>query len=132
MNYGPSSKKTATDESEREAERGQGEAWIWRVIETSSRWLVNYRAGTRFLGDALAKAQELKSTRSGKLPLFVGDEPPRYKTVLEEVFSRYGPVPRAGKKGRPANPIRAIDPDLLRSSVKKTRKRGRGSKLSVK
>jgi hypothetical protein len=49
--------------------------------------------------------------------------------VLEEIFSHYEPVPRTGKRGRPANPIRVLNKDLMYATVKKSRKKGRVVKL---
>ena len=70
------------------------------------------------MDDASIMVQKLKSTCSNNLPLFVTDELAHYKTVLEEAFSHYEPIPRTGKRGRPANPVRVIDPDLKHSTVK--------------
>ena len=61
--------------------------------------------------------------------MFVSDELAHYETVLAEAFSSYEPIPRAGKRGRPAKPMRVIDPNLKYATVKKTRKKGRVVKV---
>jgi hypothetical protein len=75
------------------------------------------------LEDPRIMLRELNSTCLGKLPLFVSDELPHYKTVLEETFSHYEPVPRTGKPGRPAKPVRTLNADLMYATVKKIRKK---------
>jgi hypothetical protein len=58
------------------------------------------------------------------LPLFVSNELSHYAAVLAEEFSHTEPVPRTGKRGRPANPKKVIDEDLTDAAVKKTRQKG--------
>jgi hypothetical protein len=65
----------------------------------------------------------------GQSPVFVGDELPHCKTVLAEEFSHCELASRTGKRGRPQNPKRALDKDLLYATVKKTRKKGRIAKV---
>jgi hypothetical protein len=63
------------------------------------------------------------------LPLFVSDELAHYKTVLEELYSHEEPVPKTGKRGRPAKPVQVIDKNLAYATVKKTRKGGKVVKV---
>jgi IS1 family transposase len=128
MNFGPLSKKTASDEKEREA--GWGEKWIWTAIDTKTRLLFNAWIGGREMEDAMAMAmgQGLAKTIDGK-PLFVNDEPPHYKAVLEAMFHHLEPVPPTGKRGRPRKPLKALDKDLDYATVLKTRKGGRVVKV---
>jgi hypothetical protein len=69
--------------------------------------------------------QEIDTSSTGGKPLFVSDELAHYATVLEEMYSRFEPVPRTGKRGCPANPKRVVDSDLDYATVKKTRQKGR-------
>jgi hypothetical protein len=68
--------------------------------------------------------QELASSSDGGKPLFVSDELAHYATMLEDTYSRLEAVPRAGKRGHPANPKRVVDGDLDYATVKKTRRKG--------
>ncbi|MDR1083572.1 MAG: hypothetical protein LBP22_01640 [Deltaproteobacteria bacterium] len=53
--------------------------------------------------------KELIMSLTGDKPLFVSDELQHYASVLEEEFSREEPIPRTGKRGRPAQPKKVID-----------------------
>jgi IS1 family transposase len=107
----------------------KGEVWIWTAVDTTTRVIVNYRVGTHFLEDARIMLKELTSSLSGRSPLFVSDELAHYESVLEELFSHDEPVPRTGKRGRPPNPVRVVEPDPLYATMKKTRKKGRMVKV---
>jgi hypothetical protein len=63
------------------------------------------------------------------IPLFTSDELVHYETVLGEVYSEEIPVERTGKRGRPRNPQRIIDPELDYAVVHKTREKGRVVKV---
>ena len=63
------------------------------------------------------------------IPLFTSDELVHYQTVLGEVYSEEIPVERTGKRGRPRNPERKIDPELDDAVVHKTREKGRVVKV---
>lgn len=67
--------------------------------------------------------------RSRSKPLFVSDELPHYETVLYELFHKQVPFEPTGKRGRPRNPMRLIDPDLVYATVHKTRVEGRVVKV---
>jgi hypothetical protein len=54
-------------------------------------------------------------------PLFVSDELPHYETVLGELFHQLVPPEPTGEPGRPRNPERVIDADLVYATVHKTR-----------
>jgi hypothetical protein len=58
------------------------------------------------------------------MPLFTSDELVHYQTVLGEVYSEEIPVKTTGKRGRPRNPERKIDPQLDYAVVHKTREKG--------
>ena len=64
--------------------------------------------------------KDLTSRCQGK-PLFVSDELPHYGTVLEELFHTLIQSVPTGKPGRPLNPKRVIDADLIYATVHKTR-----------
>ena len=61
------------------------------------------------------------TSRCQEKPLFVSDELPHYGTVLEELFHTLIPSVPTGKPGRPLNPERVIDADLIYATVHKTR-----------
>jgi IS1 family transposase len=117
-------KKTAADE--KELEQGFGEAWIWTAIDTPTRLIVNFKVGRHYLVDVDAREMIQKVHRSlaGDKPLFVSDELQHCASVLEEEFSHEEPIPRTGKRGRPARPKTVIDDDLIYDTVKKTRNKG--------
>ena len=60
------------------------------------------------------------TSRCQEKPLFVSDELPHYGTVLEELFHKLIPSVPTGKPGRPLNPERVIDADLIYATVHKT------------
>jgi hypothetical protein len=62
-------------------------------------------------------------------PLFVSDELPHYETVLCELFHKQVTFAPTGRRGRPRNPMRVIDPDLDYAVVHKKREEGRVVKV---
>jgi hypothetical protein len=82
--------------------------------------LITFWIGGRYLDDARQMLKGLISRCQGK-PLFVSDELPHYGTVLEELFHTLVPSVPTGKPGRPLNPERVIDADLIYATVHKTR-----------
>jgi hypothetical protein len=54
-------------------------------------------------------------------PLFGSDELPHYETVLGELFHQLVPPEPTGKPGRPRNPERVINADLVYATFHKTR-----------
>ena len=69
------------------------------------------------------------SSRVDNIPLFTSDELVHYQTVLGEVYSKEIPVERTGKRGRPKNPQRKIDPGLDYAVVHKAIENGRVVKV---
>ena len=69
------------------------------------------------------------SSRVDNIPLFTGDEPVHYETILGEIYSQEIPVEPTGKRGRPRKPERKIDPLLDYAVVHKTREKGRVVKV---
>ena len=61
--------------------------------------------------------------------MYTSDELVHYHTVLGEVYSKEIPVERTGKRGRPRNPERQIDPDLDYAVVHKSREGGKVVKV---
>ena len=69
------------------------------------------------------------SSRVDNIPLYTSDELVHYETILGEIYSEEIPVERTGKRGRPRNPIRIIDPQLDYAVVHKTREKGKVVKV---
>ena len=69
------------------------------------------------------------ASRVDNKPLFTSDELPHYRTILSEIYSEEIPVEKTGKRGRPRNPIRKIDPELDYATVHKTREKGKAVKV---
>jgi hypothetical protein len=63
------------------------------------------------------------------IPLFTSDELIHYKTVLGEIYSEEIPIEKTGKRGRPRNPERKINPELDYATVHKTRENGKVVKV---
>ena len=82
--------------------------------------MITFWIGGRCLDDARQMLKDLTSRCQGK-PLFVSDELPHYGTVLEELFHTLIQSVPTGKPGRPLNPERVIDADLIYATVHKTR-----------
>ena len=91
--------------------------------------MVHAEVGKRTEKEAKVFILGLLGKLSGPRPLFTSDELPHYKTVLAESHSTFIPVPPTGKRGRPRNPIRCLDPELMYATVHKERKNGRVIKV---
>jgi IS1 family transposase len=115
-------KKTAAAQGE--LDQDLGEFWIWTALDSPTRLIVNYLLGRHSLKEAHAMIQEIASSSADGKPLFVSDELAHYATSLEDTHSCLEPVPRAGKRGRPANPKKVVDSGLDYATVKKTRQKG--------
>ena len=63
------------------------------------------------------------------IPLFTSDEMPHYKTIFGEIYSTETPVEQTGKRGRPQNPKKVINPELDYATVHKTRENGKVIKV---
>jgi len=86
--------------------------------------LITFWIGGRELDDARHMLRDLAGRASGK-PLFVSDELSHYQTVLAELFHELVQPEPTGRRGRPCNPQRVLDPDLDYATVHKTREGGR-------
>lgn len=76
--------------------------------------------------------QDLVKRTGGRKPLFVSDELPHYATILAELYHKLALVTPTGKRGRPRNPPRIIDPDLDYATVHKTRENGRVTEVTCR
>jgi len=121
-------KKTGAG-SPQDSEQEVGPKWIWTAIDTSTRVLIAFWIGRREIDDARQLVHTLCERGGDQKPLFVSDELSHYGTVLEEVFHQEIPPLPTGKRGRPTNPVRVIDPDLIYATVHKTREKGRVVKV---
>ena len=110
-------------------EHESGPTWIWTALDTSTRLLIAFWIGGREVADARHLLDTLCARGGAQKPLFVSDELSHYGTVLEERFHQEIPSPPTGKRGRPKNPERVIDPDLDYATVHKTREHGRVIKV---
>jgi len=118
--------KKTLDEAELEAHYGQ--TWIWAALDSGSRLILCYFVGDRTLESCREFLGQL-SSRVDNIPLFTGDELVHYQTVLGEIYSEEIPVENTGKRGRPRNPERKIDPLLDYAVVHKTREKGKVVKV---
>jgi transposase-like protein len=91
--------------------------------------MVHALVGKRSEEAAKRFVRELARKLSQRLPLFTSDELPHYREALAECYSRRTSVPPPGKRGRPFNPIRQINPDLCYATVHKTRQNQRVVKV---
>jgi len=126
MNYGHLLIKKTLDENELQAQYGQ--TWIWAALDSSTRLIICYLVGDRTLESCREFLGEL-SSRVDNMPLFTGDELIHYKTVLGEIYSEEIPVEPTGKRGRPRNPERKIDPNPDYATVHKTGENGKVVKV---
>jgi len=90
--------------------------------------IISYLVGDRTLESCRAFLGQL-STRLENIPLFTSDELVHYKTILGELYFEEIPVSSTGKRGRPRNPERRIDPLLDYAVVHKTREKGKVIKV---
>jgi IS1 family transposase len=90
--------------------------------------IICYLIGDRTLESCREFLKEL-SSRVNNIPLYTSDELVHYKTVLGEIYSEEVPIEKTGKKGRPKNPERKIDPQLDYATVHKTRENGKVIKV---
>ena len=125
-NYGRLSIKKTIDENELKAQYGQ--TWIWAALESNSRLIISYVVGDRSLESCREFLVQL-SSRVDNIPLFTSDELVHYKTVLGEIYSEEIPVEPTGKRGRPRNAERIIDPQLDYAVVHKSRENGKVTKV---
>ena len=65
-------------------------------------------------------------------PLFTSDELPHYEEALLEHYSHLEERPKTGKRGRPKNPKRIVDPDFMYATVHKVRNNGKIVKVERK
>jgi len=91
--------------------------------------MIHALVGDRSEEDAKRFICELAGKLSDQLPLFTSDELPHYSEALVECYSTEVPVPRTGKRGRPRNPVREINPNLTYATVHKEREKGRVVKV---
>ena len=109
--------KKKLDEKELKAQYGQ--TWIWAAIDSSNRLIICYVIGDRTLESCREFLKKL-SSRVDNIHLYTSDELVHYETILGEIYSEEIPVERTGKRGRPRNPIRMINPQLDYAVVHKT------------
>ena len=83
--------------------------------------MVHALVGRRTEEEAQRFILELSGKLDDRLPLFTSDELPHYREALADCYSEEIPVPLTGKRGRPRNPVRQIDPELTYATVHKTR-----------
>jgi IS1 family transposase len=117
--------------SEKDLEQEFGRTWIWAAIDPESKLLIYHAVGKRTLDVCRVFFDGLLKRLSNK-PLFTSDELPHYETVLFENFHLTQEVVRTGKRGRPRNPIKVIDPELNYAVVHKTREKGKMIKVEKK
>jgi IS1 family transposase len=99
--------------------------WVWTAVDPKTRLLLTHHVGGHEFDDCSRTViSSLLPMLKGKLPLFVTYELVRYSSVLFELFHSETVVPRTGRRGRPRNPIVAVEPKLSYATVKKTRKCG--------
>ena len=65
-------------------------------------------------------------------PLFVSDELVHYKDAILESFHYELQFEKTGKRGRPKNPVKQIDPEIDYATVHKEREKGRVIKAEKK
>jgi len=91
--------------------------------------MVHALVGRRTEEDAKRFICELAGKLDDQLPLFTSDELPHYSEALAECYSTDIPVPLTGKRGRPRNPVRRINPKLTYATVHKVRDKQRVVKV---
>ena len=122
MNYGHLFKKKTLSEEDLENEFGR--TWIWSAIDPESRLIIYHSVGNRTLEACRMFFKGLLSRIDNK-PLFVSDELPHYESILFENYNETVEFPRTGKRGRPRNPKKVIDPEINYAVVHKTREKGK-------
>jgi IS1 family transposase len=97
-------------------------------MDSTTRLIVCHLVGDRTLESCRKFLKEL-SWRVDNIPLFTSDELVHYKTILGEIYSEEILAESTGKRGRPRNPQRKIDPNLDYAVVHKTRENGKVVKV---
>jgi IS1 family transposase len=95
MSYGRLSIKKTLSESD--IEREYGKTRIWTALDSSSRPIICFLTGKRSSESCREYFRLLLNGIENK-PLFVGDEPTHYRTVLTENFGTDIPATKTGKK----------------------------------
>ena len=117
--------------SEEDLENGYGRTWIWTALDATSRLLICYHVGDRTLEECRVFFRKLMERIDNK-PLFTSDELPHYKDAILESFHKEVEFEKTGKRGRPKNPIKIIDPEIDYATVHKTREKGKVTKVETK
>ena len=91
--------------------------------------MVHALVGKRTEEEAQRFILELSGKLDDQLPLSTSDELPHYREALAQCYSTQVPVPPTGKRGRPRNPVRRIEPELTFATVHKTRENNRVVKV---
>jgi IS1 family transposase len=129
MNFGHlSGKKTLSEE---DLEKQYGRTWIWTALDAQSRLLICFHIGDRTLEEC-RKFFKMLIKRIKNKPLFTSDELPHYKDIILEEFHQEVKFKKTGKRGRPKNPVKEIDPEIDYATVHKTRENGKVVKVEKK
>ena len=110
--------------SEEDLEKEYGRTWIWTALDPNSRLLICFLVGDRTMEDCREFFKHLM-TRVENKPLFVSDELVHYREVILESFHHEIQFEKTGKRGRPKNPVKQIDPDIDYATVHKEREKGK-------
>ena len=117
--------------SEEEFEKEFGRHSIWASLDPESKLIINFFIGQRTLEDCKVFVNDLIGRLRTK-PLFTSDELPHYEKALLEHYSHLEEQPKTGKRGRPKNPRRVVDPDFMYATVHKVRDNGKVVKVERK
>lgn len=111
-----------TDENKRESE--EGKQWIWVSYAPEFRLILAMVVGPRTFENALYLIQMTASIVLG-VPCFFSDGFSCYLPALIECYHKIKTFPKTGLRGRPKNPVKKPDKDLVYGQVVKERKKGR-------
>lgn len=114
----------AQEEKESSQEAQDGRQWIWVSYAPQFRLLLVATVGPRTYETALHLIRITAMMVVG-VPCFFSDGFSCYLQALIECYHKLITFPRTGTRGRPKDPIKEPDPDLVYGQVIKERKQGR-------
>ena len=108
----------------------RGDDWDHTAIDPESRLLVELVPGKRTAKNCRKVIAGVNKRTGGRTDLLLtSDEHTPYKTGIEAVYGRPVAQPKRPGPGRPPKPKTVVPEDLCYATVRKTRKRGRVTKV---
>lgn len=107
-----------------------GDEWIYLAIDPNSKVVIHWHIGKHTKDNTRLFLEGLKRKLDGNIPLFTSDEFSSYSELFTDLYSEKKQPQKTGKRGRPrTKPIKVINKDLKYAQIKKTRKKGKVTKI---